>query len=81
MEKEKNTQNKPKKPNKKELIGGYTRAEYAAALREGKSAEEIATDYIKRYRVGYVEKIYPPEAMMLNTTLMINRIGVEFGIV
>ncbi|MBQ3228878.1 MAG: endolytic transglycosylase MltG [Clostridia bacterium] len=34
MEKEKNTQNKPKKPNKKELIGGYTRAEYAAALRD-----------------------------------------------
>ncbi len=54
--------------------------EYAAALREGKTTEEIATDYIKRYRKGYVEKIYPPEAMMLNTTLMIDRIGVEFGI-
>ncbi|MGM9643300.1 MAG: MBL fold metallo-hydrolase [Eubacteriales bacterium] len=54
--------------------------EYAAALREGKSTEEIATDYIKRYRKGYVEKIYPPEAMMLNTTLMIDRIGTEFGI-
>ena len=34
MEKEKTTQKKPKKPNKKELIGGYTRAEYAAALRD-----------------------------------------------
>jgi len=34
MEKEKNTQKKPKKPSKKELIGGYTRAQYAAALRE-----------------------------------------------
>lgn len=54
--------------------------EYAAALREGRSTEEIATDYIKRYRKGYVEKIYPPEAMMLNTTLMIDRIGTEFGI-
>ncbi len=54
--------------------------EYAAALREGKTTEEIATDYIRRYRKGYVEKIYPPEAMMLNTTLMIDRIGVEFGI-
>ena len=27
-------QKKPKKPDKKEVIGGYTRAEYEAALRE-----------------------------------------------
>ena len=40
MEKEKDLiasekkQKKPKKPDKKEVIGGYTRAEYEAALRE-----------------------------------------------
>lgn len=37
MEKEKKTkvaEKKPKKPDKKEVIGGYTRAEYEAALRE-----------------------------------------------
>lgn len=54
--------------------------EFAAALREGKSPDEIAREYIKRYRKGYVEKIYPPEAMLLNTTLMIERVGTEFGI-
>ena len=53
---------------------------YASSLRQGKSVEETATEYIKKYRTGYVEKIYPPDAMMLNTTLMIHRIGVEFGI-
>lgn len=53
---------------------------YASALRSGAGVEEIARDYIKKYRTGYVEKIYPPDAMMLNTTLMIHRIGVEFGI-
>lgn len=37
MEKDKDTkttQKKPKKPNKKEIIGGYTREQYADALRE-----------------------------------------------
>ncbi len=53
---------------------------YAKYLREGKSVEEIAVEYIKKYRTGYVKEIYPPDAMMLNTTLMIHRIGVEFGI-
>ena len=49
-------------------------------LKEGKSKEEISDYYKQEYYHGYIKKIYPIDAMELNTGIMINLIEREFGL-
>ncbi len=46
-------------------------------LKEGKTDEEITEDFKLRYRKRYIEKIYPIDAVNLNTSIMINLIREE----
>lgn len=47
-------------------------------LKDGKSKEEISEYYEQKYYIGYIKKIYPIDAMKLNTGIMINLIEKEF---
>lgn len=47
-------------------------------LKAGKSKEQIAEAYKEEYYHGYIKKIYPIDAMELNTGIMINLIEKEF---
>ena len=49
-------------------------------LKEGKTKEEISEYYEQKYYRGYIKKIYPIDAMRLNTGIMINLIEKEFGL-
>ncbi len=54
--------------------------EIAEMLKDGKSKEEIAEAFKKKYYHGYVKEIYPVDAMELNTGIMIDLIKKEFEI-
>lgn len=49
-------------------------------LKGGISEEELTEYFIKTYRKGYFEEIYPTDAMRLNTSIMIKLIRKEFNI-
>lgn len=52
----------------------------AEMLRTGTPKEEILSWFKERYYHGYIQTIYPIDAMELNTGIMIDLIGREFGI-
>ena len=61
------------------------RASYFAKLiaefvKQGKEDSEIVEYFVKTYRKGYIEKIYPIDAMHLNLSIMIKLIKNEFAI-
>ena len=47
------------------------------SLKNGKSDEEIITDFKTEYWHGYIKEIYPEDAVNLNTSIMINLIRKE----
>ena len=52
----------------------------AEFLKQGKEDSEIVEYFVKTYRKGYIEKIYPIDAMHLNLSIMIKLIKNEFAI-
>jgi len=46
-------------------------------VKKGKENEEIIEEFKRRYRKGHVEKIYPEDAVNLNTSIMIELIKKE----
>lgn len=55
-----------------ELIAGF--------VKDGKTDDEIIDYFVRTYRKGYIEKIYPIDAMSLNLSIMIKLIKKEFEI-
>ncbi len=53
----------------------------ADLVRRGKTDEEIVGYFVETYRKGYIEEIYPIDAMSLNLSIMIKLIKKEFEIV
>ncbi len=52
----------------------------ADKIKEGQTEEELTDYFVKTYRKGYFEKIYPIDAMRLNTSIMIKLIKKEFSL-
>lgn len=46
-------------------------------LKQGKSEDEILKDFMEKYWYGYVQEIYPYDAMKLNMSIMFNLIRKE----
>jgi len=66
--------------NKAETSAVETANQIAEMLKEGKTSDEIC-DFIKdKFYHGYVKIIYPYDAMLLNTGIMIELIKREFSI-
>lgn len=52
----------------------------ADKIKQGISDDELTEYFVKTYRKGYFEKIYPTDAMRLNTSIMIKLIRKEFSL-
>lgn len=57
-----------------------TAEEIVVMLKEGKSKEEIAEFFKNKFYHGYIQIVYPIDAMELNTGIMINLLEREFGL-
>lgn len=57
--------------------GKETAEEIASMLKDGKSREEIVAFFKNKFYHGYIQTIYPIDAMMLNTRIMIDLVEKE----
>ncbi|MBQ4518462.1 MAG: DUF1887 family protein [Clostridia bacterium] len=57
-----------------------TAEEIVGMLKEGKAKEEIAEFFKDKFYHGYIQIVYPLDAMELNTGIMINLLEREFGL-
>lgn len=64
--------------NKAKQSAVDTAEEIVGMLKKGKSKEEIAESFKNKFYHGYIKKIYPVDAMKLNTDIMIDLLQREF---